>query len=768
MKTLAVLITVISLYSLLGYRVSAQTTIMDELNGTTLGTAHGITYGPTLSGQGAIFTRVSDSRIEYSFDEGIPRQGTLEWWAKINAGYNYIDYALYDSSDNAMLFSTDVRGGDVNWPGATQLIVYADGRIQYSTGNAYAQHDYHVLLADSTRFRFNEWYAVGISFGSQGKYIMIDGAIVASDPNYTQEMGSAGNFSAPVDKPTIGQTVSGFWDYHQYDGGFYGVIDRFRASASQKDWVLALGTQYPTLYVSPDSGRQLEVMFVVTGNNYTPNGVVKRYIKQPLDANFRQINSITSDASGNIRWEYSPKCDHPVGDTRIYCVDSITGSQSNEIIEKVLANNDCQSFQYPVVTPASWNNGFTAFNRAGNHMYHTGIDFGGNRKDIYQRIIIDNDSIYVSSGEPIGLMGFSENENRNNFNIHVHFEIKENGALGNRFDDDDGTKTNYWGYTPDLPIKYGYVDPFNFIYSLPNQFSYTTGIKIIGEEGGSSKPDRGIRVYTGPGTKYSVLGWTGLDQFFVTSDTAFSNLISDDITRKWYKIYLPNRIGGIFGWVASKKKDGTPLILEQSAYIAKISNDNNNNGWQLRLEPSDINTVKIWDNTYSRYEAVRVWKDQKFVQFSSQIISGHTWHGIYVPKLYYQNPKTTIDFAPPQDNVIGEIESVWVHQDAITFTEQLVSTIPEEYCLYQNYPNPFNPTTTIKYTIPATSFVALKIYDLLGREIETLVEDIKQPGYYEVIFNTTNISSKTVSSGVYFYRLQVGNFIQTKKLILLR
>ena len=85
------------------------------------------------------------------------------------------------------------------------------------------------------------------------------------------------------------------------------------------------------------------------------------------------------------------------------------------------------------------------------------------------------------------------------------------------------------------------------------------------------------------------------------------------------------------------------------------------------------------------------------------------------------------------------------------------------YTLFQNYPNPFNPTTTINYSIPRTSLVTIKVYDVLGREIETLVNDEKHIGNYKVEFNASKLAS-----GIYFYKMQAGDFSETKKLILLK
>ena len=93
---------------------------------------------------------------------------------------------------------------------------------------------------------------------------------------------------------------------------------------------------------------------------------------------------------------------------------------------------------------------------------------------------------------------------------------------------------------------------------------------------------------------------------------------------------------------------------------------------------------------------------------------------------------------------------------------------PLSYKLLQNYPNPFNPTTTIMYEIPSTGKVTLEIYDILGRRVATLVNNVQRQGRYNIIWNGRNSAGQTVSSGVYFYRLQSGNFINIKKMIMLK
>lgn len=101
-----------------------------------------------------------------------------------------------------------------------------------------------------------------------------------------------------------------------------------------------------------------------------------------------------------------------------------------------------------------------------------------------------------------------------------------------------------------------------------------------------------------------------------------------------------------------------------------------------------------------------------------------------------------------------------------------IKLIPTSFTLYQNYPNPFNPSTKIKYDIPVNTHVTLKVYDILGNEAATLVDEFQNAGSYIINFSTENNSSEVFrgkfSSGVYFYRLEAGSFSQVKKFILLK
>lgn len=108
-----------------------------------------------------------------------------------------------------------------------------------------------------------------------------------------------------------------------------------------------------------------------------------------------------------------------------------------------------------------------------------------------------------------------------------------------------------------------------------------------------------------------------------------------------------------------------------------------------------------------------------------------------------------------------------LEKDASNITNS--NLLPDNYHLADAYPNPFNPSTTISYSIPKTEHVTLTVFDMLGREIVKLIDEVKQAGNYKITFNARQFEqSKELSSGVYFYRLQCGNYSRTKKIILMK
>ncbi len=116
----------------------------------------------------------------------------------------------------------------------------------------------------------------------------------------------------------------------------------------------------------------------------------------------------------------------------------------------------------------------------------------------------------------------------------------------------------------------------------------------------------------------------------------------------------------------------------------------------------------------------------------------------------------------------GEASVVTFERGTMTSTEQEVTGKPATYALQENYPNPFNPVTTLAYQLPEESQVTITIYDMLGREVTTLVNDRKSAGRYRVQWNATNAEGRSVSSGVYFYRIRTENYEAMKKMVYLK
>lgn len=210
---------------------------IDEFNGSSFGLASGVVYTDAVDGQGAVFSRKSESRIQYPI--GIPSEGTLEWWINVKSGYGYKEFKLAENQYTALIFTTDAAGGDVTWPGSTWLHVSSDGTITLKMATVKYEGRNQILTSQRTNFRFNQWHSIGVSFGSEGQHIMLDGVLVASAPQNKQKLGRGGHHDNAIDIPTIGESVSGYWANNQWDGGFEGIVDRFRISTKQKDWLLS-------------------------------------------------------------------------------------------------------------------------------------------------------------------------------------------------------------------------------------------------------------------------------------------------------------------------------------------------------------------------------------------------------------------------------------------------------------------------------------------------------------------------------------------------
>ena len=191
--------------------------------------------------------------------------------------------------------------------------------------------------------------------------------------------------------------------------------------------------------------------------------------------------------------------------------------------------------------------------------------------------------------------------------------------------------------------------------------------------------------------------------------------------------------------------DTTTVPVELVSFSASTSGNIVNLKWSTATELNNrgFNIERSTDksnwNSISFIEGKGTTQEPQEYSYSDKV------QGTTVTKLYYRLKQ--IDFN-------GRYEYSYITEVEIT---------PSVFALSQNYPNPFNPATTISYQVPSSGFVSLKVFDILGNEVATLVNEQKPAGKYQVDFNASSLTS-----GVYFYQLKTGSNIATKKMILLR
>jgi len=220
--------------------------------------------------------------------------------------------------------------------------------------------------------------------------------------------------------------------------------------------------------------------------------------------------------------------------------------------------------------------------------------------------------------------------------------------------------------------------------------------------------------------------------------------------------YLSNNDTLIIGANGQYKPSGS--LLQHLKYHVNLVNSNSG---QIHRElfRDTINTEDSVGIEFLRgYVISNVAKgtDQFYVQMIvdtvDAVASDYGMSGVYA------------DNTPPQgDASHGYKTKVFFESGPNPLTNNIGSQLPKDYALSQNYPNPFNPSTTIKFALPKDGFVTMKVYDISGREVARLVNEVKKAGYHDVLFNASNLAS-----GVYFYRIQSNDFVMTKRMVLIK
>ena len=209
--------------------------------------------------------------------------------------------------------------------------------------------------------------------------------------------------------------------------------------------------------------------------------------------------------------------------------------------------------------------------------------------------------------------------------------------------------------------------------------------------------------------------------------------------------------GNVEEWL--KEKINLDSYAGQTIDIAFRSNDNGNWASGVALDEISLNVIPKWissnDSGYVHY------LETELADIS--INTNDLGYGLYESKIVVLNNNSsdtdTIDI------------SLTVEDVSVSIGEQIT---PLVFSLDQNYPNPFNPITRIDYELPKTELVSLKIFDVMGREVVSLINEVQKPGRRFVLWDATNNLGQSVSAGMYIYTIQAGEFRKTKKMVLLK
>ncbi|MBC8344180.1 MAG: T9SS type A sorting domain-containing protein, partial [Bacteroidetes bacterium] len=214
-----------------------------------------------------------------------------------------------------------------------------------------------------------------------------------------------------------------------------------------------------------------------------------------------------------------------------------------------------------------------------------------------------------------------------------------------------------------------------------------------------------------------------------------------------------------------------------------------NNGGQLRVYENIGNPIEIETNVDSiffdlpagvvAYE-VQIQHDPKSIIFGTVISNGSvklqdTDEELGLFNLICSSEENTrvvipINLLEEDTKVTLSIRTIGNNRNIIGQQTKIltIDNIPKKYALHFNYPNPFNPTTTIRYDLPTDSEVHLVVYDVLGREVKTLINESQEAGFKSVRWNGRNDKGQQVSAGMYFYRIRAGKFSKVQKMVLLK
>jgi len=309
------------------------------------------------------------------------------------------------------------------------------------------------------------------------------------------------------------------------------------------------------------------------------------------------------------------------------------------------------------------------------------------------------------------------------------------GALDNTFDADGKVTTDFgsgtdWGYSVALQLD-GKI--------VVAGFGYSSGTKIA------------VARYNSDGTLDTGFDTDGKVTTAIGSSGDYGNCVALQSDGK-IVVAGNSYVNGSDADFAVVRYSGSsgPLPVELVSFYANVSKNKVELNWKTATEVNNYG-FEIDRQPGSRQSAVSNWDKIGFVQGNGNSNS---------PKEYSFTDQAAMSGSYTYRLKQVDNDGTFKYSETVEVT---VGQIPNDYSLNQNFPNAFNPSTTIAYDVPETSSIRISVYDILGKEIKLLVNAEKNPGHYEIIFD-----AKELAGGIYYYTIKVGEFSQSRKMILLK
>jgi len=316
---------------------------------------------------------------------------------------------------------------------------------------------------------------------------------------------------------------------------------------------------------------------------------------------------------------------------------------------------------------------------------------------------------------------------------------------------------NRTGYMTDYNATFSWIDISGTGTAIPNAAYFAADGVTNNDDDGTAGPfDLGadFNIFGSTG-RYAWVGVNGAialsmtpdDTIHVNSNGSYTNwempnaaMPSNFISAFWNDLYLGGGLGTVY-----YQDLGTMFVIQYEG-IGNFNDPNDQSTFEIILDHTNADHI-----VYFQYE------DVGGFGLETTAMSGLQGETSSLPWLLVCNG------GAPEETAPSNGKAITMTNVGTTGVRPVGGDIPTEFALFANYPNPFNPTTNIKYSIPATSRVVMKIFDALGREVATVVNGDQTAGTYVATFDASNLAN-----GMYFYRLQAGNFSETKKMILLK